>query len=394
MSAKNINKTHPWINFEVDLRKFPSTLWMLLGEAQSKIQHIAGIALHPDDAQQLYQVALIKGVQATTAIEGNTLTEEEIQQIVETDKPLPRSKSYMEIEVKNVVDACNMCINNVILEGVSSLNEETIKQYNNLVLQNLPNLDDHIEPGRYRRVPVGVAKYKAPDPEHCDHLMKRLVSELLNQDTFKIWQERHDDYRIATAIVQAVIAHLYLAWIHPFGDGNGRTARLMEMHILYRAGVSDAAGHLLSNHYNQTRQEYYRQLQLASNARTPVHFLEYAVQGLVDGLTQHIEHIKRCQMQTMWRDYVYRKIDTKTPAAHRRAKLLVALGNEWPNGFKAKEVRYLTTQLAEAYAGKTLRTTTRDLNTLDEEQMIINIRGRWYANIPKILAFQPRKAAS
>ncbi len=32
--------------------------------------------------------------------------------------------------------------------------------------------------------------------------------------------------RVAAAILRAVLAHLYIAWIHPFGDGNGRTARL------------------------------------------------------------------------------------------------------------------------------------------------------------------------
>lgn len=55
------------------------------------------------------------------------------------------------------------------------------------------------------------------------------------------------------AIFKAVVAHLYLAWIHPVGDGNGRTARLVEFQILLSSGVPSPAAHLLSNHYNQTR---------------------------------------------------------------------------------------------------------------------------------------------
>ena len=37
-------------------------------------------------------------------------------------------------------------------------------------------------------------------------------------------------------LVRAMMAHLYLAWIHTFGDGNGRTARLLEFLILARSG--------------------------------------------------------------------------------------------------------------------------------------------------------------
>jgi hypothetical protein len=68
------------------------------------------------------------------------------------------------------------------------------------------------------------------------------------------------------AILKAMVAHLYLAWTHPFGDGNGRTARLIEFHILLSAGVPSPAAHLFSNHYNQTRAEYYRQLDRASKS--------------------------------------------------------------------------------------------------------------------------------
>lgn len=71
------------------------------------------------------------------------------------------------------------------------------------------------------------------------------------------------------AILKAIAAHLYLAWIHPF-DGNGRTARLMELRLLLAAGVTTPATHLLSNHYNLTRGEYYRQLDAASRTGNPL----------------------------------------------------------------------------------------------------------------------------
>jgi Fic family protein len=47
--------------------------------------------------------------------------------------------------------------------------------------------------------------------------------------------------RIVIGVIKSIIAHLYLAWIHPFGDGNGRTARLLEVRFLMEAGVPSAA---------------------------------------------------------------------------------------------------------------------------------------------------------
>lgn len=53
--------------------------------------------------------------------------------------------------------------------------------------------------------------------------------------------------RVAFGIIRAILAHLYLAWIHPFGDGNGRTARSMELHLLMDSGVPSAAAQLLNS---------------------------------------------------------------------------------------------------------------------------------------------------
>ena len=76
--------------------------------------------------------------------------------------------------------------------------------------------------------------------------------------------------------------HVYIAMIHSFGDGNGRTVRLIEFYILLRAGLPDIASHILSNHYNDTRQEYYRQIDLCIRERDLSGFVRYVVQGFRD----------------------------------------------------------------------------------------------------------------
>ena len=102
---------------------------------------------------------------------------------------------------------------------------------------------------------------------------------------------------MAEGILKATLAHLYIAWIHPYGDGNGRTARLVEFMLLARAGIPFPSAHLMSSHFNLTRNRYYRELDRSSrvsgrgggNDRGDAFgFVEDAVQGFVDGLADQM----------------------------------------------------------------------------------------------------------
>ncbi len=76
--------------------------------------------------------------------------------------------------------------------------------------------------------------------------------------------------RFAVTVAKAVLAHLYIAWIHPFADGNGRTARLVEFQILAQSGLIPLpAANLLRDHYNKTRDRYYAELRARIGVRRP-----------------------------------------------------------------------------------------------------------------------------
>ena len=75
---RTYEKTHPWIKFSVNLSQVHPQLWINLGECKSKCEHITGVPLRPTTAKKLHQLYLAKGVLATTAIERNTLSEEEV----------------------------------------------------------------------------------------------------------------------------------------------------------------------------------------------------------------------------------------------------------------------------------------------------------------------------
>ncbi|MEW5987439.1 MAG: Fic family protein [Chloroflexota bacterium] len=380
---RTYEQTHPWLTFRLDLRQVSYQLWLLLGEAQSKCEHIAGTPLLPEVAQRLYHLFLAKGVLATTAIEGNTLTEKEVLQRIQGELLLPSSRAYLGQEIDNIVEACNR-IGNEILNGEPiTLRPESLQDYNRLVLRNLP-LAEGIIPGEIRQHQVMVGRYRGAPPEDCDHLLNNLCDWLNNGFAAPA------GYRIAFGVLKAIVAHLYLAWIHPFGDGNGRTARLLEFQILLSVGVPATAAHLLSNHYNQTRTEYYRHLDLAhQSGGNPLPFIQYALQGFVDGLHEQIALIKSQQLQVHWINYIHNTFkDLGSPPATRRRRLVLDLSEQREPVLLTK-IRYLTPRIAEAYANKTDKTVQRDVQALEEMGLVRRTTSGIQANRELVLAFRP-----
>lgn len=256
---------------------------MLLAEAASKIEHVAGVPLPPGLASELHILFLAKGALATMAIEGNTLDEAQALEIIRGELSLPPSQAYLQHEIENVVAACQGIMDRLLAGAAPDLTTDAIRGYNAQVLQGLP-LPAEVQPGVYRQHEVRVGAYKPPLPDALPALMGRFVVFL--RDGFEL-PERFVDRPLVAALLRAVVGHLYLAWIRSFGDGNGRTSRLVEYHALLAAGVPSNAVHLLSNHYNTTRTEYYRQLDAASRSGGRVlPFVEYALERLVDGLRQ------------------------------------------------------------------------------------------------------------
>jgi hypothetical protein len=126
-------ESHPWIDFTLDTRGAGYRFWMLLGEAQSKCRHIAGVPLSPEVAAHFHRVYLSKGARATTAIEGNTLTEEEVEKILQDKLELPESKKYLEQEIRNIVDACNLIGGKIRRGSVGNLSVGELLEDNKLV---------------------------------------------------------------------------------------------------------------------------------------------------------------------------------------------------------------------------------------------------------------------
>lgn len=380
-------QSHPWLRFSINLQKFDYLLWMKLGEAQSKCDHIAGVPLLPSFASEMHQIYLAKGALATTAIEGNTLSESQVMaQLLGTLK-LPPSKEYLGQEVQNILDACNS-IATAIVEGTfdDSFDVGTIKRLNAMVLKDLA-LGEDVIAGEIRQHSVVVSNYRGAPASDCEYLLEKLC-DFLNGFVIEGFP------KAALGLVKAMIAHVYIAWIHPFGDGNGRTSRLMEFIILLQAGVSTPAAHLLSNHYNQTRSEYYRQLGRASqNGGDITDFVSYAVGGFVDGLKEQIDKIKDYQRDITWQKFVYENFQEKRiqPADRRRRDLVIELSGI-PGPVPLHQIKLATPRIADAYAKISQATLMRDLNILKARGLIAMTQRAVWARKDRIDAFLPSKA--
>lgn len=386
---RGYEESHPWITFKAtDVNDLDPRLWMLLGEARSKCEHLAGTPLRPDVARHLYEVTLVKGAQATAAIEGNTLTEEQVEGIYRGTYKAPPSRAYQEREIRNVLDALMEIDGQVMRGDCPKITSELVCEYNLRVLEGT-EYEPHVIPGRMRDYSVGVSGYRGAPAEDCGFLVSQL-SEWLESDVFT---SDDPELSFALAVACAIYAHLYIAWIHPFGDGNGRTARLLEFLILARCGmVPLPAAHLLSNHYNLTRDQYYRELAEASRTRNTTNLVTYAVQGLVDGIRDQIDRVRIQQFNVTWINYVHDMMGQfpSSPTRDRQRSLVLAM----PSGevVPRAELEGLTPKLAALYAKAGPRTLARDLNRLQEAGLIVKRRKGWMSNDSIIRAFLPPMA--
>lgn len=386
-STRRYEETHPWLTFALDLRRLGHRTWLLLGEADSKCGHLAGAPLTPAVAAEMHAIYLSKGIHGTTSIEGNTLTEKEVRQRIEGDLPLPRSREYLGTEIDAVLQISNELAAEVANGRTPGLTVERIHEFNRRLLEGQPTKED-VVPGRTRThsVTVGINSYRGAPAEDCDFLLEKMVDWLNGMQA----PEGQPELRFPLAVLKAILAHLYIAWIHPFGDGNGRTARLIEFQLMIEAGAPTPAAHLLSNHYNRTREAYLVELDRTSRVDGfPVEgFILYALQGFVDELRDQIGVVRAHQKEVMWQKIVHDSYrDEDTPAKRRQRHLIL----DMPVGevVSRSKLREVSARVAGEYAGSGNKTLTRDVNELLSRNLLVRRGGGYLANRQIVDAFLP-----
>lgn len=382
--SRPYQSSHPWINFTLNLEQAPSRFWVLLGQAGAMCEQLSRSPLLPETFDALHQIYLERGIHATTAIEGNTLSVEEISRRIRRQLTLPPSKEYLGQEVDNILEACNWILNRIQRGEGQPVTPELIKEFNRVVLKGL-ELEPGIIPGEIPTGQYGVADYAAAPREDCEYLLSLLCNWLREIDEAEVLEDR-----TGTALLCAILAHLYVVWIHPFGDGNGRTARLIEHQILATAGVPSPATHLLSNHYNETRADYYRQLRLSSRvANGALGFIVYSLQGFVDGLKEQLAQIQEQHLTVLWENHVNAQLHGNSKADIRRRNLTLELSRrDEPTPIQG--LRLSSATVATDYARLTDRTLSRDVTELENRGLVERTKAGIRARKEIILGLLPQ----
>lgn len=162
----------------------------------------------------------------SNAIEGNTLTRRETALVV--DKGLTiQGKSLVEhLEAVNHADAVDFIRGLAVKTKSKDITKDTILDIHRLILKRI----DDANAGRFRSVPVRVTGSRTVFPNYLR--VPEMVDEFIT-DLHKAASKQHPCF-------VAAFAHYQLVSIHPFVDGNGRTARLLMNLILEQSGYPPA----------------------------------------------------------------------------------------------------------------------------------------------------------
>lgn len=202
----------------------------------------------------------------SNAIEGSTLTLRETQLILETGMTIGGKSLREHFEVINHREAIKY------VESLADKKEPIaafqVRQIHKLILSQI----DDENAGQYRKTNVRIAGATLIPPEAWD--VPQRMSDWEN------WLKEAE--RTMHPVEVAALAHHQLTAIHPFVDGNGRTARLVMNLILFRAGYPPAVI-LRAN-----RQQYYRVLSQA-DAGKPAPLVNFVGRAVDHSLTLYLE---------------------------------------------------------------------------------------------------------
>jgi Fic family protein len=170
------------------------------------------------ELKQLYDVQFTYN---SNAIEGNTLTQSETELVLSKGITIDGKTLQEHLEVVGHKDAIDYI--ETLAQQNSALSEWEIKQIHNLILRAIAPE----EAGRYRQLDVKAAGTNYLYPPH--YLLPQLMTEFIDWLNSEQAQTLHP-------IEYATTVHFHFVSIHPFRDGNGRTARLLMNLLLLRAG--------------------------------------------------------------------------------------------------------------------------------------------------------------
>ncbi len=260
----------------------------------SKIEHIYRIwwvienaHIVPEREQKLRQIARLRSGVYSTKIEWNRISYKEAERFFAGEKIKARSRD--EIELKNYMKVLDYIESR---ESVKTITEKDIFKIHQLTTKNILDTLHH-----YKRRNQANAVYNEwwwivylpPDWKDVPKLMSELLSFINTKTDISV-------------IIRAWLLHHRFVIIHPFIDGNGRTARALTQLFLYQNGFNTKKYFSLEEYYDSDLANYYEAIFIGNdfysaekNTIDSTRFVTYFLSGLeheLEYLKKTIENIK------------------------------------------------------------------------------------------------------
>jgi len=221
--------------------------------------------------------ALLRNAHASTAIEGNPLSFEEVSELADGKLVMIHRKARD--EVLNYLTVLEIMPN----LARKSINSDLVLNIHSRLMNSILPSDELCGQFRHEGVVVGNSItheviFRPPKAKNVPRLIEKLI----------YWINTRENVR--NPVLEAGIVHYEIVRIHPFIDGNGRTARAMASLILYKRGFDSKRFFALDDYYDNDRKAYYDALNTVDPQSCDLtKWLEYFTEGVMI----QIERVKK-----------------------------------------------------------------------------------------------------
>lgn len=223
-----------------------------------------------DKLQNAFNIEIIYN---SNAIEGNTLTLHETKMIIEQGLTVGGKPFKDYLETINLSEAIEFV--EELAKNQEEINEINIKKIHYLILKGVNK--ENMYAGTYRNIPVMISGSEHTPPQ--PYVVPIEIENLL------YWY--NENKTILHPVELASLFHFKFVYIHPFIDGNGRTARLLMNLILMQHGFPPA----IVKAENEIRAKYYNTLEIASTTNNTVPFIHFISECIESTLEKYLKYI-------------------------------------------------------------------------------------------------------
>jgi Fic family protein len=262
--------------------------------AKAAISSLRSTPFYREWVEKLQEIQLKMEVAGTSRIEGAEFTERELDEAIRPNAQPGELLTRSQRQARSAVQTYRWLAG---LPKDRSISAELIKEIHARIVSGCD--DDHCPPGQCRKrdqnVTFGTPRHRGCEGgEQCEVALENLVHAARREFP------EHDP------LIQALALHYHLAAMHPFLDGNGRTARAVEALLLYQCGLSDTAFIAMSNYYYEEKQQYLGKL---SEVRAHNHdltaFLIFGLKGVELQCRRLFAEIRKNMQKALFRNTMY-----------------------------------------------------------------------------------------